>query len=205
MAPQASRAEAHHHDADAASDDTADVPEWTPAPRRNWVKVFAVAALLVVVGAASWAFFMERPASTPDASTVSATAGSVALRSKAAQHPDAQRTPAGRSPAQAPPTATSQPAETHAGPETQSEETKALDGKPSEPKASEAKDHVQSHAAIHQASADSLGTSVNGLPNIDLNSVTNSVTEKAKQRVDSVGRAITVKPPTFDKAKSPQP
>jgi hypothetical protein len=31
------------------------------------------------------------------------------------------------------------------------------------------------------------------------------MTEKAKQRVDSVGRAITVKPPTFDKSKPPQP
>ena len=80
-------------------DESADVPEWTPAPRRNWVKVFAAAAAVVVVGAASWALFMDHPSGGGDASTVSATAGSVALHSKAAKHPAAQPAPEAASPA----------------------------------------------------------------------------------------------------------
>jgi hypothetical protein len=178
-------------------DESADVPEWTPAPRRNWVKVFAAAAAVVVVGAASWALFMDHPSGGGDASTVSATAGSVALHSKAAKHPAAQPAPEAASPA---PGETSHPAESHPAPD-----KSVAESKPTDIKQPEAKEHPTARSAGHQAVADSTAPPAGGLPTIDLNAATNSITEKAKQRVDSVGRAITVKPPTFDKSKPSQP
>jgi hypothetical protein len=39
------------------------------------------------------------------------------------------------------------------------------------------------------------------LPTIDVNAVTNNISARAKQRVDSLGRTMTVKPPSFDKPK----
>lgn len=199
--PHAPRAELHDHVSDSTSDESADVPEWTPAPRRNWVKVFAGAAAVVVVGAASWALFLDHPAGGRDASTVSATAGSVALRSKAVQHPAAQPASAAASPA---PVETSHSGESHPTPEKSTAESKPAVSTPADVKSSESKERATARVA-RQAAADGTAPPVGSLPTIDLNAAANSVTEKAKQRVDSVGRAITVKPPTFDKSKPSQP
>lgn len=182
--------------------------EWTPAPRRNWVKVFAAAAVLVVIGAASWAFFMEHP-SGDDTSTVSATAGSVALRSKATQHPAARvnaapPVPQGSSAPTGGERLPEHAIDSHSSSEHPTADTKPADGKSPDATASEPKGHAESRTG-HAAAVDNVPPPVGGLPNIDVNAVTRNMTEKAKQRVDSVGRTITVKPPTFDKPKPSQP
>jgi len=192
---------------DASVDETEEVAEWTPAPRRNWVKVFAAAAVIVVAGAAGWAFFMERPA-PDDASTVSATAGSVALRSKAAQHSGAHTSPGAPAPPEStPPAGSARPTE-HAADAHPSAEHSTADAKPAETKtpdakASDAKTRSDAHGRA--ATGDAAEPPVAGLPNIDVNAVTKNMAAKAKERVDSLGRTITVKPPTFDKSKPSQP
>lgn len=192
---------------DTSVDETEEVAEWTPAPRRNWVKVFAAAAVIVVVGAAGWAFFMERPAAE-DASTVSATAGSVALRSKAAQRPAAHSAAPKPAPQESTPPAgserpTEHAADSHPGAEHSTAEAKPVETKPSDAKPSDQKARSDSHSRA--ATGDGAAPPVAGLPNIDINAATKNATEKAKERVDSVGRTITVKPPTFDKSKPSQP
>ena len=200
--------ESHDRVADDGSIDAGEeVAEWTPAPRRNWVKVFAAAAIIVVAGAAGWAFFMERPA-TDDASTVSATAGSVALKSKAAQHPAVHTAQGGPAPQEsAPPAGSARPNE-HAADSHPSAEHTTADAKPAETKTTDAKpSDAKTRSGAHGRSTggDAAEPPVAGLPNIDVNAVTKNMAEKAKQRVDSVGRTITVKPPTFDKPKPSQP
>ncbi len=200
--------ESHDRVADDGSVDASEeVAAWTPAPRRNWVKVFAAAAVIVVAGAAGWAFFMERPAAD-DASTVSATAGSVALKSKAAQHPAAHTAQTAPAPQEAAPAAGSARPTEHAADAHPSAEHTAADAKPSETKTTDAKpSETKTRSEPHgrSTSGDPAEPPVAGLPTIDVNAVTKNMTEKAKQRVDSVGRTITVKPPTFDKPKPPQP
>ena len=201
-APQTVHADLHSHASESA-DDAADVPEWTPAPRRNWVKILAGAAAVVVVGAASWAFFMERPAGATDASTVSVTAGSVALRSKGAQHAAPQPPAAAPSPTPSAPSDANHPTE-HVADSRAAAEKSAAVPKPEESKPAESKPRSEARAVAREAAADSAPPPAAGLPHIDVN-VTNGMAEKAKQRVDSVGRAMTVKPPTFDKGKPSQP
>lgn len=200
--------ESHDRVADDGSVDASEeVAAWTPAPRRNWVKVFAAAAVIVVAGAAGWAFFMERPAAD-DASTVSATAGSVALKSKAAQHPAAHTAQTAPAPQEAAPAAGSARPTEHAADAHPSAEHTAADAKPSETKTTDAKPSetkTRSESHGRSTSGDAAEPPVAGLPTIDVNAVTKNMTEKAKQRVDSVGRTITVKPPTFDKPKPSQP
>jgi len=203
-----SHAESHERPADETfADETEHLAEWTPAPRRNWVKVFAAAAAVVVIGAASWAFFMEHPAAD-DPSTVSATAGSVALRSKATKHSTAHTDAAAPAGQGSSPTAEGERPTEHAGESHPNAEHSTADARPSETKSpgaksSESKSHAESGS--RSGTADGAAPPVAGLPNIDVNAVTNRMTEKAKERVDSVGRAITVKPPTFEKSKPSQP
>lgn len=203
------RAESHEQAiADTAAENTEELAEWTPAPRRNWVKVFATVAALIVIGAAGWAFFVERPAAD-DASTVSATAGSVALRAKATQHKPAHTGAASQAAQESSPSADPVRPTEHASEPHSSGEQSTADAKPGETKSPDTKSpdskaRAESHTS-RTAASDGAAPPVAELPKIDVNAVTRNMTEKAKERVDSVGRTITVKPPTFDKPKPPQP
>ncbi|HEX6807732.1 MAG TPA: tetratricopeptide repeat protein [Gemmatimonadaceae bacterium] len=197
------RAESHERSVEETpAGETEDLAEWTPAPRRNWVKVFAMAAALVVIGAAGWAFFMERPAAD-DASTVSATAGSVALRSKATQHQAAHMGAASPASQGSSPSAESARPTEHLA-DSHPDAQRSADAKPIDAKSPDAKASDPKPRAGRAATGDGEPP-IAGIPNIDVNAVTKNMTEKAKARIDSVGRAITVKPPTFDKPKPSQP
>lgn len=198
------RADSHERTVEQPSAaETEEIAEWTPAPRRNWVKVFAMVAALVVIGAAGWAFFMERPAAD-DASTVSATAGSVALRSKATQHQAAHTGAASPASQGSSTSAESVRPTEHLTDSHPDAERSAAGAKPADAKSSDAKASDSKPRSGRAATGDGEPP-IAGLPNIDVNAATKNMTEKAKARIDSVGRAITVKPPTFDKPKPSQP
>ena len=160
------------------------------------------AGSLVVIAAAGWAFFMERPA-PDDASTVSATAGSVALRSKAPKHQAARTSAAPPAPQESSPSAEGARASEHVADSHPDAERSAAQAKAADAKSPDAKTRAESHTS--RTAAGDAEPPVARIPNIDVNAVTRSMTEKAKARVDSVGRTITVKPPTFDKPKPSQP
>ncbi|HEY7878308.1 MAG TPA: tetratricopeptide repeat protein [Gemmatimonadaceae bacterium] len=215
----------HHAPAPAAAiesteeptEETVDEFEYAAAPRRGWVRVLAAAVVVLVAGAGSWALFMDHPA-TPRDATVSATSGSVALKTKAAPPTAAENNVSSRpvDPPSAPPIsqsaqmppAASQSTESHAA-ASRPEQLHETPPKPTSSKAVEAKP-VESKPPVHTQArsanaapteTDSTAAPHAGLPTIDVNAVTNNISARAKQRVDSLGRTMTVKPPSFDKPK----
>ena len=213
QAPSGKADDAHHalvHSApvSAETNDSDDSDVFAPAPRRTWVKVLAAAVVLLVIGAGSWVLFIDHPAGSADSSTVSVTAGSVALKAKRThQAPPPASEVQTSSPAVPPPApaTTESPAADAHGAEQVVPPKPQPEAKVAEPRHQESRPAGKAapHAATaaSSASADSIAAPETALPSIDVNAVTNTIGEKAKQRVDSLGRTMTVKPPSFDKPK----
>ena len=158
------------------------MPQWLSDPRRPWLKAVAGTSVLVILGASAWAL-------TQHASTA---------RAEPPVSPIVQ-SEQGATLAPAPPVANPEPSvPTEADRMATATMPQQHSAAPRAP---------ETHAAVTHAASDSHGSTGNGdsiivpsLPKIrNVDKVTNAIGERAATRADSLGRAVTIKPPTFGK------
>ena len=158
------------------------MPQWLSDPRRPWLKAVAGTSVLVILGASAWAL-------SPHASTARAeTPGTPMVQSEqgatlAPAPPVANLAPSVPTEADRMATATMPPQHSDA-PRTSESHTTAA--------------HAASDSHAAKGGGDSI--IVPSLPKLrNVDRVTNAIGERATNRADSLGRAVTIKPPTFGK------
>lgn len=173
-------------------------PQWLADPRRPWLKFVAAASVAVIAGASIWALSARRSDASPPAPSdpVASSEQGASLSEPAPSRPAAQ-----------PPV--SQPAGTQPTPQPPSPSTATTDA------SSHALDRMATATLPHatgggksahatQAEHDSAAAVPGPLPaaglvNTKLNHLTDALDKRATARADSLGRSVTIKPPSFEK------
>lgn len=158
------------------------MPQWLSDPRRPWLKAVAGTSVLVILGASAWAL-------TQHASTARAESpGTPMVQSE--QGATLAPAPQVAKPEPSVPTEADRMA-TATMPQQHSDAPRA-------PESHAAANHAASDSHVAKGDGDSI--IVPSLPKIrNVDKVTNAIGERATTRADSLGRAVTIKPPTFGK------
>lgn len=156
-------------------------------PRRSWGKLVAAAVVLVAVGAGAWIVHTRGSDVTGD--EVAGSMQPVQPAPRPSKPPVNDAKPATNEP----PAGGPQVAETAppAPPATDTLATRSAVARTTPV--------GESTAGAKERSPRSAPPPEPVLPKINVDRVTNDITQKARARIDSVGRTITVKPPSFEK------
>jgi len=157
-------------------------PQWLSDPRRPWLKAMAGTSVLVILGASAWALTPHASSAhavTPTTSTVQSEQGATLAPAPQPAAPEPSV------PTEADRMATATMPQQH----------------PDAPRSAEAHPgatHAASDSHADRGDADSVV--LPQLPKIrNVDKVTNAIGERATNRVDSLSRTVTIKPPTFGK------
>ncbi|HEU4642738.1 MAG TPA: tetratricopeptide repeat protein [Gemmatimonadaceae bacterium] len=168
--------------------------DWPVEPRRPWPRYLAAAVLLAGVGAGAWVLRGR----TDGASSMVREATSVVAPVKTAEaHPAELRS--GDEPV-TPAASDLHDGATHAVAETGSAGDTEISASPATPpRRTTAHETLASRrgAATRPARDDAAPDAALPLPRVNVDRITNAIGASARARADSLGRTVTVKPPTF--------
>ena len=198
---------------------TSDEPvEWTFQHRRPWRKILIAAGVVVALGASAW-FTFGRSSAADDTASASGSVASPAAPAGDEDSPsnDGVSAPRSRRPGESAalpagsgePGSTATRGETPTGGATTAESHGRTEGPVPPPAATAPRsgaEGAQASAPTHEAAtrgkarpADSSAIVQTVLPKINVDRVANRIGQSAREHMDSLGRTITVKPPSFGK------